>query len=137
MNKAGWMTGADFAVWLEEMIHERDWKPADLAHAARMNTGTLSNILNGTRGVGPKVCRNIARALKLPEDIVFRKAGLQSARRDGDEVKDEILYYYDRMTAEQREHYRVIGRALAEAAVKHEADDVEKDRARGGAPAPA
>lgn len=130
------MDRMDFAIWLEEQLHERAWKPADLAHAARINTGTLSNILNGTRGAGPEVCRDIARALRLPEEIVFRRAGLLSQRPEMDDEKREILYHYDRMRPHDQERFSVIARALAGASESDKAAEVEPGAEVDGSLAP-
>jgi len=70
------MATIGFVRWLEKEMGDRRWKPADLARAAGVHTATVTRILNGDRQVGPDVCRDIARALKLPADWVFRVAGL-------------------------------------------------------------
>lgn len=70
------MATNEFTEWLEKELRNRGWRPADLAHRARVNTGTISNILNGFRRAGPDVCLAIARALKVPPEEVFRRAGL-------------------------------------------------------------
>lgn len=65
-----------FQEWLEEKLREMGWKPADLARAANIRYATLSRILNGQRNAGPDVCLAVARALKVPPEKVFRRAGL-------------------------------------------------------------
>jgi len=67
-----------FSAWLEEQLHIRGWRPADLARHADIPDATLSRILNQSRQAGPDVCRAIAYALKIEEEIVFRRAGLLS-----------------------------------------------------------
>lgn len=70
----------DFADWLEQQLKLRDWSPSDLARAANVFPGTITRILNRERNAGKKVARSIAAALKLPEEEVFRRAGLLSPR---------------------------------------------------------
>lgn len=70
------MKTTEFATWLEEELRNRGWKPADLAHEARIGASTVSNILNGFRNAGPDVCLAIAKALRIPPEKVFRQAGL-------------------------------------------------------------
>lgn len=65
-----------FNEWIEGCLHDRGWRPSDLARAASIKDATLSRILNQTRQAGPDVCRAIARALKVDEEEVFRRAGL-------------------------------------------------------------
>jgi transcriptional regulator with XRE-family HTH domain len=62
--------------YLEEELHRRSWRPADLARAAGVPDATISHILNGSRRAGPEVCNAIARALGEPPERIFRLAGL-------------------------------------------------------------
>lgn len=67
---------ADFAQWLQDELNNRGWKPIELAKTAGVDSGLISRILNRERKPGPETARGIARALKLPPEIVFRQAGL-------------------------------------------------------------
>ncbi len=71
---------SDFAEWLDLQLKERDWRPVELARRAGIDTGMVSNLLNRKRNAGPETCRAIAHALDLPEEEVFRKAGLLSPK---------------------------------------------------------
>jgi transcriptional regulator with XRE-family HTH domain len=62
--------------WLEAEMERRRWQPSDLARAAGIDTGTLSNVLNGRRRAGRKVCLALAKALEVPPEWVLRRAGL-------------------------------------------------------------
>ena len=62
--------------YLEDELHRRNWRPADLARAAGVPDATISHILNGSRRAGPDVCNAIARALGEPPERIFRLAGL-------------------------------------------------------------
>ena len=112
-----------FTEWLETQLAERGWQAADLARASGLPDATISRVLNGTRGVGPKVCRQIARALKLPEDVLFQRAGLQSARPEADALMSELLYHFDRLTEEDQE----LAIALVSAMAKQRERDTEID----------
>jgi len=70
------MANIDFKDWIEEELRQRDWKQADLARAAGMDTGYLSRILNGMNNAGVETCVAIARAFNYPPDLVFRKEGI-------------------------------------------------------------
>ena len=65
----------NFGDWLVEEIEKRDWSKSDLAKAAGISRGTLSNIISGTRGVGEKTLVAIANALDISPTTTFRKAG--------------------------------------------------------------
>ncbi len=88
--------------WLEEQLKSRDWKPADLTHRAGIGSGTLSNILTGTRNPGPEVCVALARALNEPPEKIFRLAGLLPPDPGVNAEEEEILYLFRRLGIEQR-----------------------------------
>lgn len=69
---------------------------SDLGREAELYPATISNILNGNRGVGPAVARKIAKALKVDEDVVLYRAGLitqdpQSITEELDPIALDIL----------------------------------------------
>jgi transcriptional regulator with XRE-family HTH domain len=70
-----WERGT-FSVWICAEIVKRGWKASDLARAANVSKGTISDILNERRRPGLDVCVAIARALKYPPEDVLRIAGL-------------------------------------------------------------
>lgn len=72
----------EFAEWLQGELNKREWDQTELARRARISQGQISRVISGTRGLGPDACRAIARALDLPEEFVFRKAGLLSEKRE-------------------------------------------------------
>lgn len=105
-----------------------------LARKADLSHTTVAEVLSGARSPTYEFCAAIADAVHEPRDKVFRLAGLLPPSRDGDERRDEILFYYDRMIARDRERFRVIGRALAEASESY--GDEATDSASGSALAP-
>ena len=70
------MVNKRFSEWLQEELASRGWSAADLARRARLTTGAISHVINGSRRPGPDFCRAVARALGYPQELVFRKAGL-------------------------------------------------------------
>lgn len=69
-----------FGDWLLKRMEERGWNLSDLAQKTRVAPAQISRLINGSRGPGPKLCRSLAHALNLPEDVVFRAAGLLSPK---------------------------------------------------------
>lgn len=65
-----------FSNWLLAELKSRDMSQSDLAHIAKLGSGTISNIMTGNRKVGQDTLTKIAHALKLPPDLVFEKAGI-------------------------------------------------------------
>lgn len=94
----------DFVKWLENELNERRWKRADLARAAKLSQTSFSKIFSGERKPGPDLCNAIARALGIPEETVFRKAGLLPATPEEDSAFiGQIVEVLNRMSVEQRQ----------------------------------
>lgn len=70
------MNSYEFSSWLQDEMNSRGWSNAELARQAGVTRGAIGNILRGDRKTGPELCAAIARALDLPPETVFRKAGL-------------------------------------------------------------
>ena len=66
----------DFVTWLSNEMEERGWNNSELARRAGLVPSAVSQVIAGNRGTGPEFCRSVARALHLPPELVFRKAGL-------------------------------------------------------------
>lgn len=94
----------NFAKWLQEELDYRDWKQADLARAANLDSAVISNLINEKRGAGETTATAIAKAFGLPPDFVFRKAGLLPDLRDSRKVAEEIAAFkLDDLNEEQLE----------------------------------
>jgi transcriptional regulator with XRE-family HTH domain len=91
-----------FITWLEAELIERDWRLADLARKANLDTGSISRILSGTRKPGPEVCVAIARALNYPPEVIFRLAGLLPPDPGVDPEEKEVVHLFRQLGAEQR-----------------------------------
>lgn len=79
-----------FVEWLQAELDQRGWLASDLARRAGLGSGTLSQLMNGYRNPGPDVCRSIAHALKVPEEEVFRRAGLLSPKPELSDQAEEL-----------------------------------------------
>jgi transcriptional regulator with XRE-family HTH domain len=103
-------------MWLKEEMTKRGVGVRELARMADVSSGSVSRVLNQTRGAGPDFCRSVARALEIPEEEVFRRAGLLSKRRPPPgEVEGERLTLRElwdllsqMSTAEQRDVLRYV-----------------------------
>ena len=104
-----------FSEWLKAEMEQRGMGVRELARQAGVSPGTISHILNGTRGPGPETCTKIARALDMPEILVFMKAGLMEETREETELtlrelyeilKDLPIEEQRAIVAEARDRYR-------------------------------
>lgn len=104
-----------FITWLEAELLERDWRLADLARKANLDSGSISRILSGTRKPGPEVCVAIARALNYPPEVIFRLAGLLPPDPGVDPEEKEVLHLFRHLRPEQRKLVLEAMRAWAKA----------------------
>ena len=90
-----------FAEWLSGELNKRDWNQADLGRKTGLESATISNIVNGKRGVGYKACLKIAKALTLPPEEVYEAAGLLPTNKQ-DPITQTILYIVDKLPADDK-----------------------------------
>ena len=81
-----------FADWLRIEMEKRGLGVRDLAGLAYVEPSTISRALGEERGPGPELCQKLARALDLPEIVVFVQAGLMSQTTNPDELTLRELY---------------------------------------------
>lgn len=108
----------EFAEWLKKEMEKRGLRQVDLARRTGIGTGQISRILNMERGVGPESAVAIARALKIPPETVFRKAGLLPPAPD--EPLDhtpkvrEIVHLYEQLEDRDQDEVLAIVRTIVE-----------------------
>ena len=112
------MATDDFREWIEDQLRQRDWKQSDLARAAGIDTGFLSRILNGIDNAGIQTCTQIAKALVLPPDLVFTKAGLLPSKPQDDTTR-EATHLFDQLSDADQETVLIMMRALVREKVRH------------------
>jgi transcriptional regulator with XRE-family HTH domain len=92
-----------FAEWLQVALDERGMSQSDLANAAGIGRGSLSDIVSGRRKVGVELATSIAKGLNIKPDIVFRAAGLLPPARDINEELEQILHEVEQLPKADRE----------------------------------
>ena len=102
----------EFSEWLTLQIQERDWSFREFARRADTTIGTVSRVINLHQDPTDDFCRGIARALNLPEETVFRRAGLLPPEPDNDADAKEALHLFRQMTPTQRQIMLTQMRAL-------------------------
>lgn len=88
-------TMENFGDWLLERLKERNMSQSELARIAGLSKGTISNLINGTKGAGQDSLKAIAIALKLPPDMVFEKAGVLPSKPELSPIKRALLHAAD------------------------------------------
>lgn len=66
----------DFVSWLNNKTREKGWSNNELARRAGITGAGVSNVINGKYSVTFDFCAGIAKALNMPAEDVFRRAGL-------------------------------------------------------------
>ena len=102
----------DFADWLFKELINRDMTQAELVRLSGLSTALVSRILSRKRGVGSKACKSIARALDMPEEIIYRKAGLLSGSEEPHALA-ELIQLYLSANREEREIMLGLARELS------------------------
>lgn len=82
-----------FSEWLFEQLQERNWSQADLARASGLTRQAIS-YYTSDKSKSPDIhsLRKIAKAFKVPEDIVLEKAGLMPAKSELSALKRALIH---------------------------------------------
>ena len=88
LNCQAQMTNTNKGEWLTILLKDIGWSPSDLARASKLETGVISNIQNGKRGIGTKTANKIARAVKRPTEYILRLAGELPIVDSADELSE-------------------------------------------------
>lgn len=70
------MIMGDLSTWLLENLERKGWTQSELARQAKVNQVTISNIINGNRGLGLDVAIKIADALSIPRIEILEQMGV-------------------------------------------------------------
>jgi transcriptional regulator with XRE-family HTH domain len=91
-----------FGEWLQVEIDKRGWSWNKLATTAKLSSGTIYNIRDGSRGVGEDSLKAIAGALKLPIETVYRAAGFLPSSSLENIEKEELAFLFDQLPPEEQ-----------------------------------
>ncbi len=105
----------EFGEWLQEQIESRGWHQARLARRSGISAGQIARVLNNTRRPGPEFCRAIAKALELPEGLVFTQAGLLSPeqRKDDPPTLAEWIALFRQSNTDKQKDLLEVARTLS------------------------
>jgi transcriptional regulator with XRE-family HTH domain len=96
------MTNNDFSQWLLDEIREQGWSYSELARKGEISHARISQVISGD-APGADFCNALARALDLPPEFVFRKAGLLPPEPATEKPSlREALHLFDQLDPEER-----------------------------------
>ena len=100
--------------WLGAELRQRGWSQTELGKRAGLSRAAVSMVMTGQQGPGLQFCLGVAEALDEPPESVLRLAGFLPHRSVRDQLLEEIVFCFDRMTPEARRYFVRIARALAD-----------------------
>lgn len=110
------MANTTFSKWLIEQVEGRGWSYAELARRADLSGATISLVVNEQKNPGTDFCAGVARALDLPPETVFRRAGLLPPEPDLTSRAKIAMHLFRSLPLHEQESLIVQMRALAERA---------------------
>ena len=103
----------DFPSWLQTEMEERKISQAELSRLSGISPAQISKIINMQSPPGSESCRAIAHALDLPEEEVFRKAGLLSPQVEEPPNLGEWIRMFVLADEEERDRMLEVARTLS------------------------
>lgn len=119
----------EFVTWLYKELEKRKWSQSDLARHAGLKRQVVSRLVTGDRNAGADSCKAIAAAFDLPEEIVFRKAGILSARAEVNERVEILSHRIAQLPQEDQARVEAIIDSLL--ALKQDVGVTKKDLQAG------
>lgn len=87
--------------WLLGELKKRNWSQNELARRAGLTSGTISNIVTGRVEGSQETLKSIAKALRIPTELIFVEAGLLSRQLTKDR-ETELLYLYRKLPEDEQ-----------------------------------
>jgi len=92
--------------WLIQERKERRWSQSELARRAGISRQAISNYESDKiQNPDPDVLRSIAKALRRPEEIIFRAAGIMSPARAENPLHKEAADLLDQLPEDEQQEW--------------------------------
>ena len=121
----------DFGQWLLEELERRDLSYSEVARRGGTSHARISQVISGGNP-GVDFCHAIARALDIPPENVFRRAGLLPSESEQSEQAKLVLYLFERLSSGDRRTVLTIIRSILE----QETDQERRHRVGAGTEEP-
>lgn len=92
-----------FAQWLQDQLQAHNMSQAELARRSGLTGAMISLLASGKREPGLDTIKGIARALKLPVEIVYRAAGLLPPKADESVTSEELQHLVSQLDERDQE----------------------------------
>jgi transcriptional regulator with XRE-family HTH domain len=104
----------DLATWLKRELKLRGWSMREMARRAGVSHTAIINLVNGRTNPSAQFCLQIAEALQMPPEEIYRSAGLLPSSTPEEASLLEANYLFARLSEGEQETVLTIMRALAE-----------------------
>lgn len=108
----------DFVTWLNQEIEDRGWTYADVARQGGISKSMISRVVSGQNRPGPDFCKAVARAFRVPDEQVFRRAGLLDPLLPPVAEEQEAIRILRKLPASTRTTVMTMLRSLEEEGAK-------------------
>lgn len=95
-------TTKSFGDWLVAEMDTRGWSQSELARRAEVSPAAISDVLSGRRNIGKELATAIAKGLKVPESLVFQKAGFLPPDKTHSEEVEQIIHEAEGMSKDEQ-----------------------------------
>ena len=93
----------EFGLWLQQERDKRGMSQSELARTCGLHRAVVNKIENLHSSPTPETLLAIARGLKLPPEVVFRKAGLLPPRPETNPIIEALLAIVDTLPPEEQQ----------------------------------
>lgn len=88
----------DVVDYLLKVMEDRELIPADITKRSGLSPSQVSKVLNRESPPGQKALDSFSKALNLPADDLYRRAGILPMKPNADETVSEIVHIYHMLT---------------------------------------
>lgn len=99
-----------FRDWIIEELEKQGWSQSVLARKAGISRQAVSDYINQRRKPDNEALKGIAHAFRLPQETVFRAAGILPNHPGTDEDFEELKHLFNQMSDEEQLEFLAIGR---------------------------
>ena len=96
------MSNQEFREWFISQMVEKDLKQADIMRMTGLTRSAISQLANGIISPSSETCGKLAKALKLPVEEVYRKAGILKPVAKQTAQTEELLYLFEQFPDDEK-----------------------------------
>jgi transcriptional regulator with XRE-family HTH domain len=103
-----------FGTWLANELEDRGWSMSELGRRCGVSHVAISRAISGERNPSAALCSAIARAFRIPPEMVFRRAGLLPEASEEVPGLGEAVFLFRKLPQDERHRILLFMRSLLE-----------------------